>query len=551
MVSSYLVESLRSPTQVLLDFYNSEGGKDAPDFPKAVSKHFSDIFKDPVAFFEIPALDASQPPESFPDRSLVRFRAMIQDTSPSPEMYLSKLTSGALGGWGIHETTEKKAEEAIDYAALRDCMVVWAVNVPGESQWYKEAHDGAPRVSCMSRVSSAIMAYRSVAAESPHRAPRPHKFPVPKEPHIGVQVKASRVYDSLGNHAPKTADVMEFVGILSTEQLHTVDIETEESSPVDVPTLHVLFARPHSLAPPTSTTVASTDIRDELIAWVADEALGGDRDAAEWIIISSIARVQSRIRSLHPPSLTISHFPSPSDPSAIPTLVHVLSLLFPLVTPLPLSLELLNQVPFVPESKQEDLHSGLLQIPHASTVVVTESGVKEGKLVERGVLNVMAIQDVMTSQTLPYRFPFSEFSFPTDLAFVVLAEGTKSAFLKTDISVPLKPDNSSSLFKPVTEVTRPPPDKLKAFRDLLMGAKTRKIEVKEATSEFIQDDFVENRKSDKSVTGDDLKRSIMVARQVYCGHWMLSGLLLHEDELTIDMWKRAKDLEKRRLARLQ
>lgn len=47
-----------------------------------------------------------------------------------------------------------------------------------------------------------------------------------------------------------------------------------------------------------------------------------------------------------------------------------------------------------------------------------------------GVLNVMAVQNIMLSQSLPYKFPFSEFSFPTDLSFIVLAEGKKSAFLK-------------------------------------------------------------------------------------------------------------------------
>jgi hypothetical protein len=45
----------------------------------------------------------------------------------------------------------------------------------------------------------------------------------------------------------------------------------------------------------------------------------------------------------------------------------------------------------------------------------------------------MAVQSVMTSQTLSYKFPFSEFAFPTDLSFIVLAEGSKSAFLRVRI----------------------------------------------------------------------------------------------------------------------
>ena len=147
---------------------------------------------------------------------------------------------------------------------------------------------------------------------------------------------------------------------------------------------------------------------------------------------SSLPSSQSRTRSLNPPSLTLAHFPSPtsSSPSSLPTLSHVLSLLLPLHVTLPLSLDLLNSVPFAPESINEDLHSGYLQLAHGTTMLMTEGGIQEGKLVERGVLNVRAIQQVIGTQTLAYKFPFSEFSFPTDISFVVLAQGTKSALFQ-------------------------------------------------------------------------------------------------------------------------
>ena len=119
-----------------------------------------------------------------------------------------------------------------------------------------------------------------------------------------------------------------------------------------------------------------------------------------------------------------------SSPSTLPALSHVLSLLLPLHVTLPLSLDLLNSVPFAPESVNEDLHSGYLQLAHGTTVLMTEGGIQEGKLVERGVLNVRTIQEVISTQTLAYKFPFSEFSFPTDIGFVILAEGTKSALFQ-------------------------------------------------------------------------------------------------------------------------
>jgi hypothetical protein len=45
-------------------------------------------------------------------------------------------------------------------------------------------------------------------------------------------------------------------------------------------------------------------------------------------------------------------------------------------------------------------------------------------------MNLRAIQEVINSQTLQYIFPFSMFSFPTDVAFTVLSEGKKSTFFQ-------------------------------------------------------------------------------------------------------------------------
>lgn len=98
-----------------------------------------------------------------------------------------------------------------------------------------------------------------------------------------------------------------------------------------------------------------------------------------------------------------------------------------------------------------------------------------------------ALQDVMDAQTLPYVFPFSQFSFPTDVSCIILSEGRKSAFFRTDLNVPLRapttPAAISALYKPADEVKLPSADKLAAFRDLVVGARGGKVQVPEATSE--------------------------------------------------------------------
>ena len=119
-----------------------------------------------------------------------------------------------------------------------------------------------------------------------------------------------------------------------------------------------------------------------------------------------------------------------NDPTTTPALYQVISLLFPYVTTIPLSLPVINTTPFSPESRNEDLHSGWLQLPKGSICIVNETGVKEGTVTEAGLLNLHRMQEMMSSQSLEYIFPFSKFSFDTDVDFVLLSEGKKSAFFQ-------------------------------------------------------------------------------------------------------------------------
>ena len=92
---------------------------------------------------------------------------MIQDTSFSPELYLAKTANGDCGGWGLNPVS---GSDAIQYTDLRECKVFWAVSIPGLNTWSG-----------------------STESTSNYRAPLPHKFPIPKAPHIGVQLKVNHV----------------------------------------------------------------------------------------------------------------------------------------------------------------------------------------------------------------------------------------------------------------------------------------------------------------------------------------------------------------------
>ncbi|KAJ8481423.1 hypothetical protein ONZ51_g5994 [Trametes cubensis] len=558
MTADYRQQALENPTLVLRQLYRT---RPSGSFPRLVAEHFQRLFESQNAFQRIPPLDVNRPPESFDDRTLVRFRAMVQDTSLSTEMYLSQFADGSCGGWGIYETDGGSSSSAqeVDYANLQECSVLWATSVPTESAWCTEELNG-------SRAGPARALTFTASEQVSQRA---HKYPHPDAHHVGIQVK---IYDREGIDAYKSTDVVTFIGILSTEPCNL-----DQTQGADVPTLHVLFSQRHTptvlsrpfprrenvsrelgsfstsneriLVPIASDT---QQVRGELISWIAQEALGGDRVAAEWVLLSCISHVQSRHPPLLPPSLVVSRFPPPPPipstapiiSSPTPTLSAVLKLLLPLADTLPLSLDTLNKKRFVPESQEEDLHAGLLQLPQGTVMLITEGGVREGQLLERGVMNVRAVQDIMDAQTLAYVFPYSQFTFPTDISCIVLSEGRKSTFFRTDLNVPLRASSSpadvAALYKPADEVKLPPADRLAAFRDLIVGARSGKVQVPEATSEHIQADFVRERQGDRSLTADDLIRWMTVAK--------LYALSLHEPSLSIETWQRAKAFDEQRRA---
>ncbi|KAH8102871.1 mini-chromosome maintenance replisome factor-domain-containing protein [Cristinia sonorae] len=495
MVSAYLADALRDPTGELQELYTQSP---FDNFPAEVAKHFSRVFERDEAFKQIPPLNLQNPPGKHDPRSLVRFRAMVQDPSSSSEMYLARTKSGKLSGWGIE--VDDGDHHDVEVENLRECTVLWAISVPGESEWVSKALD----------------------------------------------VSEAAIYDTQVGQNLKATDIVTFVGILTNELM---SLESEDESLV-VPTLHVLFlAAPKHCSIPALYPSSTSQVRQQLIDWIAEEALGGDLNAAEWTLLLCLSKVQKRTPPLLQPSMTLSHFPlppsasegSPSTSSA-PIMQKVLSILLPLVRTLPLSIDLLNRVAFEPESVNEDIHSGALQLPQGSVLLVTEHGVQEGKLVERGIMNVRALQDVMVSQHLAYSFPFSRFTFPTDITCIVTTEGSKSAFFKTDITVPLTitttTNDTPNLYKPKHAIRLPSDSQLAAFRNLILGARTAKVEVTDTISTYIQQDFVSDRQRDKSITSEDLIRRMTIAR--------LYALSCHSAELTADIWERAKALDEKR-----
>ena len=117
---------------------------------------------------------------------------MVQDTSLSPEIYLSKLRDGKCGGWGLTDTSQGESDDSnFNYNHLRDCVVLWAVSVPGETEWYQSALDGLSSARGEFARKTYIGTSQGPAADQHVEPLRAHKYPIPGGAHYGVQIKVS------------------------------------------------------------------------------------------------------------------------------------------------------------------------------------------------------------------------------------------------------------------------------------------------------------------------------------------------------------------------
>jgi len=175
-----------------------------------------------------------------------------------------------------------------------------------------------------------------------------------------------------------------------------------------VPALHVILTRPAtkaSLAKVAGDAAAREALRRELVAYLADE-LGGDSDAAEWVLLALVARMYAAFILAHQrtsltPIFALSHTRHATGmalgslslnlalPDAFSTsLPATIASLVPTASSLDLSIASLNdsKTRLAPRSRDENLESGRLQLANGTAVVVDLRGIGEGKLEDTGAL---------------------------------------------------------------------------------------------------------------------------------------------------------------------
>lgn len=286
----------------------------------------------------------------------------------------------------------------------------------------------------------------------------------------------------------------------------------------------------------------------DLRSWLTHFALGGDVDAAEWILLTAVSSAAFRESEAPSSSLTIACFPVPPSPfprSASPTIFSALQRILPLFTIVELSSQTFRECSFNPKTRKDgDLQAGLFQHPKRSMILLSELT----RPLETGLAgavarhNIEIAQTVIDRQTLQYEFPFNRIGFPTDLRILNLTPSSTSQLFKTHFTLPIQPSGAEHLYQPILEDQWPSVSQISSFQDIIKGDNSNRVSISKTCSQYIENDFVEARKQDGSISAKDLTSWISLAK----AKATLDGYTCVE----VETWKQIRSLDIRRRKRI-
>ncbi|KAF9364921.1 hypothetical protein BGX34_012093 [Mortierella sp. NVP85] len=488
-----------------------------------VTEHFQSLFDTREKLQKIPILDA-QSIHALPINSLVRFRCMVQDTELSQEVALFVTTSTSqLNGEKklvCHRYSDGTQEEHIlstdhtqDLMDLRNSY--YCVSVPGESRWVKDLeHSGSCSLDC------TLQNLKLQDVKVPQVIPE--RYPFPGADHFAVVVKTHSSDVSIG-----VTDLVEVIGVLgASDQLMTGDSFGFSEEPANgplIPTVHAILmrklddhghpelgldGRPGEGDMRYYTKEAET-IRGDLIRYITT-AVRGDRLAAELVLLHFLARIYSRPSGTVLGKFSLNLRDSSSNPSIYPSLARVTKSVLPKVHTVPMSLQTLNNDFFFPRG-DEGLSSGVLQVTRGTAILIDETVMNEGTLVDKGLKNLKALSDVSLYQTLQYVFPFNNLEFQTDISLLIVSNG--NSLVPVDCAITLRHDTSADEIS-----TEPTEEQLVSFRKYISVLRLADYKFSEEMAKEIETEFMEQRRAAATagtglITPDDLAFNISLARQ--------------------------------------
>ncbi|KAK5665198.1 hypothetical protein QVD99_008044 [Batrachochytrium dendrobatidis] len=600
--TSNLLRTINDPHAVIEELLLSSKSHSTPDSATEstshsdhdlVRSHFAALIQSSTFLSMIPYLTLDNQ-GSLPNHSLVRLRCFIQDNSASFETYPSKCSV-------FHATT---GEEKIMNLIYRDTVELpweFPINnlsairsfsekqpyfcfaVPAEAEWVKShitpsTHE-TDLTQSLARVE--ITSQDSIAASSnPSDLDKMYHLAVCKD---GAQAFQSLMKMKMGHADPTHAtivktygneefqlnEIIEVIGILDNAKLDAIedkDMLNEMSLSSMLPCVHVILSEKleGKLVNPLTRIISNplpkfSEVAQALRQTAIDSLQGclmGDALAAEYIFLQMFSRITNRAGGTFPVGyLPINLCNAPPAASCFAaSLASALHLFVPHVHYLSMKLENLNtglwidadqaryndQVDLGCATADLGLCAGALQLPNSTLLVVDESSLTDGTLVDRGVKNIKAIGNVIQNAEVSFGVGLGgSIQRPVDYRVLVISEG-KSMF-KELCTIPIQTDPNGSYYTPA--LTQ---DQLHLLRIWIEETKHGEPDFEPSMDERIQKEFTESQQTARinNLPVDD--GSMLLQRlnlaQLLCRSYGLG-------QMNDECWKQAGKLETARLAR--
>ncbi|KAG5886571.1 hypothetical protein JTB14_011283 [Gonioctena quinquepunctata] len=238
-------------------------------------------------------------------------------------------------------------------------------------------------------------------------------FPIPNKSNKICHLKVYKDQEGL-----KLNEVYEFIGFLATDAVMDPVLNKDDENSMEFNTLHPptsLVPRIHCVSytklvnqnpllrneTDPADSVKLDVIRKELLVLLKQLLLGDDL-AAEYLLLHLISEVYAR-RNFLPLgkfSLNISNIPGLDNLDFVGELYKFIEKLVHKSFYLPMTLENLNDLSFIPKKDYESnsLISGILQLSGNTHVVLDETKLSPGKLNAAGINNVKAIARLLKTR---------------------------------------------------------------------------------------------------------------------------------------------------------
>eukprot|EP00049_Salpingoeca_infusionum_P002816 m.60249 g.60249 ORF g.60249 m.60249 type:complete len:598 (+) comp11803_c0_seq1:209-2002(+) len=349
------------------------------------------------------------------------------------------------------------------------------------------------------------------------------------------------------DHGLKIHDAIEVIGVYTIDgnpAMPSNDPFNVQRAPQSmVPHIHCLTFRvlnttnplinnPFSETDATEFSSVATEIRPQLLATLS-QLVYGDELAAEYLLLHLLSLSERKgYQLLGNLPLNLSNFRSADDVSA---LCGCISDLVAKSHVMQLGIDTLNTARLMPKKDYDHdrLLAGQLQLAKGTNLILDETTLNEGKLIDTGVKNMQALQQLISEQKIDFNFePSPPISFSNQIPVLILSEGT--SLFQTRIKLKLAP---------TAEVGVPDlsADTLNSFRAYIESARHMPYTITEDVQSAVAADFIAWRQADPSVNEDVLHLRLDLAKM----HALSHG----QTQLTADSWKAACALEEARAAR--